>query len=270
MQVASSLRKRLTTNNQILSPDDAIELRKFKTDRKSKSNRSSKQSSAESVTYAKSSSRDSSDLEIETYIGRRRQKNVSYRDEEKSQLICYKDNTKVITIKNDSRHTRYNTFDMKCDDRKGKLVKYKSLDIPDTKTVVKYLEPKSKVSISAEDFTSDYKATKFDRKRYKHDIITDTVDAWAKKGGKYMFSNLKNSLFKNNAEKEKDVLFKPLVFGGTYPIDFPTFENKLNSKQLEVKLNNNKVNKPKNVDVCQKPQIREYGPARTFDIDQPI
>lgn len=128
----------------------------------------------------KSSSRESSDVEIETYIGRRRQKNISYKNEEKSRLICYKDHTKVITIKNDSKHTRYNTFDMKCH-KKGKLVKYKSLDIPDTKTVVRYLEPNSKVSISAEDFNSDYRLTRFDQKKHRHDIVTDTVDAWAKR-----------------------------------------------------------------------------------------
>ncbi|CAH1114160.1 unnamed protein product [Psylliodes chrysocephalus] len=263
MQVATSLRKRLTTNNlnpMILSPDDDMQTRKLKKERKSSR-------SVESVGYNRScSSRDSSDLEVETYIGRRRQKNVSYKDEEKSQLICYKDNTQIITIKNDSKHTRYNTFDMKCNDRKGTLVKYKSLDIPDAKTVIKYLEPKSKVSISAEDFTSDYKVTKFDKKRHKHDIITDTVDAWAKKGGRYVFSNLKNSIFKAGTEKEKEVLFKPLVFGGTYPIDFPTFDNKTIARGLELRSNKNK----KVTNNCQMPQMREYGPARTFDIDQPI
>lgn len=222
----------------------------------------------------KSSSRDSSDIEFETYVGKRRQKNVSYKNEEKSQLICYKDNMKVITIKNDSKLTKYNTFDMKSHN-KGKLVKYKSLDMPqEAKTMVKYLDPNSKVSISADDFNSNFKMTKFDRKKHKHDIITDTVDAWAKKGGKNVFSNIKNTLFKSNS-MEKEVVYKPLVFGGTFPIDVPFNKDDdklIRNKHTEpIKIEDNKSNC---VNYClvnqSSPKFRKYGPPKTFDIDRPI
>lgn len=295
MSSSSSLRKRVTNaqsparSNSPLLHGDAIELQKLKHDSDSDKKSCSsfkknykvhpyKNSSTEDFDYSKqdsfdrkSSSRESSDLEFETYIGRRRQKNVSYKNEEKSQLICYKDNTKVITIKNDSKHTRYNTFDMKYNDKKGKLVKYKSLDIPDvSKTVVKYLEPNSKVSISAEDFDSAYRFTKFDRKRHRHDIITDTVDAWAKKGSRNVFSNIKNSLFKNSTTPDKEIVYKPLVFGGTYPIDCPMLETDIIKKSEPVKTEQEKINKSQSSVLSQSPKIREYGPPRTFDIDQPI
>lgn len=161
---------------------------------------------------------------------------------------------------------------MRYNDKKGKLVKYKSLDIPDasTKTVVKYLEPNSKVSISAEDFDSAYRLTKFDRKKHRHDIITDTVDAWAKKGGRNVFSNIKNSLFKNSTTPEKEVVYKPLVFGGTYPIDCPVIESDSGRKNEPAKTEQENINKSQNNISCQSPKIREYGPPRTFDIDQPI
>ncbi|KYB25047.1 hypothetical protein TcasGA2_TC002065 [Tribolium castaneum] len=142
---------------------------------------------------------------------------ILYKNEEKSQLICYKDNTKIIAIKNDSKLTKYNTFEMKFNDRKGKIVKYKSVESPET--LVKYYDSDSNVAISAQDFNSDFKLARFDRKKHRHDIITDTVDCWAKKVPTGVFSNLKNSIFKNKPVKE--VLYKPLVFGGTYPIDVP-------------------------------------------------
>lgn len=210
----------------------------------------------------------SSDLEFETYIGHRRQKHFSYRNEEKSQLICFKDNKKVITIKNDSKLTKYNTFDMKSAD-KNRLVKYKSLDIPsNAKTIVKYIEPQAKLSISAEDFRADYKLSRYDRKKHRHDIITDTVDAWAKKSGKNVFSNLKNSLFCNNTEKE--IIYKPLIFGGTYPIDCPTSCSKTSKSVLERKTFDTKCYKKHNITQAVASKLREYGPPRTYDIDQPI
>lgn len=222
----------------------------------------------------KSSSRESSDLELETYIGKRRQKNISYKNEEKSQLICYKDKRKIIATKNDSKLTKYNTFDMKCGD-KNRLVKYKSLDIPsDTKTVVKYIEPRTKLSISAEDFRADYKEPKFDRRKYRQDIIMDTVDAWARKSGKNVLLNLKNSLFCSSTEKEANVVYKPLIFGGTYPIDCPTLSTKSNrSVENSISENmmiNNFAIKSTTVNSLSKAKLREYGPPRTFNIDQPI
>lgn len=230
----------------------------------------SKQESVE----RKSLSRESSDLEFETYIGKRRQKNVSYKNEEKSQLICYKDKRKVITTRNDSKLTKYNTFDMKCTD-KNRLVKYKSLDIPsNAKTIVKYIEPRTKLSVSAEDFRADYKGSKFDRRKHRQDIIMDTVDAWAKKSGKNVLLNLKNSLFCSSTEKEDDVVYKPLIFGGTYPIDCPTRSTKTN-KSVENNISddtikNNLILKSTNMKHSSSSKLREYGPPRTFNIDQPI
>ncbi|KAJ8981602.1 hypothetical protein NQ317_011881 [Molorchus minor] len=272
MSSSSSLRKRLTTAQGSSLHGDVIELQKIKQDGDSDKKTNSliknhkvypyKNRSAEEFVYSrqnssdkKSSSRESSDVEIETYVGRRRQKNVSYKNEEKSQLICYKDNTKIITIKNDSKQTRYNTFDMRLDKR-GKLVKYKSLDIPTaSKTVVKYLEPNSKVSISAEEFGSEYKLAKFERKK-RHDIITDTVDAWAKK--------------RSSSHQDKEVVFKPLVFGGTYPIDCPMPDSVNGKFSRPMSINQEKLNKSQNGVLGQSPKLREYGPPRTFDIDQPI
>lgn len=222
----------------------------------------------------KSSSRECSDLELETYIGKRRQKNVSYKNEEKSQLICYKDKRKIITTKNDSKLTKYNTFDMKCID-KSRLVKYKSLDIPsNAKTIVKFIEPNSKLSISAEDFYTDCKGWKFERKKHRQDIIMDTVDAWAKKSGKNVLLNLKNSLFCNSTEKEDEVIYKPLIFGGTYPIDCPTRSNNTNKNVenaiYDNEIRNNHTIKPSNMTHPSNSKLREYGPPRTFNIDQPI
>lgn len=283
-----TLRKRVTSRTPKLAHDDLIELQKLKSNNEydkpnlanigknykihpcENSNHEeygffSRQESVEK----RNSSRESSDMEIETYIGKRRQRNVSYKNEEKSQLICYKDNKKVITVKNDSKLTKYNTFDMKCSD-KNRLVKYKSLDIPSSaKTIVKYIEPHTKLSISAEDFRAEHKPSKFDRRKHRQDIITDTVDAWAKKSGrnKNVLMNLKNSLFCNSTEKEKEIVYKPLIFGGTYPIDCPTLSTKTSKSttNTEEKKSSSQVKKQANI-----LKLREYGPPRTFNIDQPI
>jgi hypothetical protein len=148
---------------------------------------------------------------------------------------------------------------MKFNDKKGKIVKYKSLDVPET--LVKYYDSQSNVAISAQDFSSDFKMTKFDRKKHhKHDIITDTVDAWAKKGSSNVFSNIKNSIFKTN-KPAKEVIYKPLVFGGTYPIDVPF-------QKVEKPNDANKIKQIKSGGAQTK--FREYGPPKTFDIDRPI
>lgn len=243
-----------------------------------------KNRSAEEFTFQKTSSRENSDYEVEQSFTNRRPKNISYKNEEKSQLICYKNDTKIIAIKNDSKLTRYNTFDTKHPVPPGKITKYKSLDEPATKTLVKYTDKYSNVSISADDFDSDFKLTKYDQKRPKQDIIANTVDAWAKKSGKNMFSNIKNSIFKsttvNNTDKE--IVFKPLVFGGTFPIDAPTgFHEKTTGKHSQNDLMNDKITrllKNYRQDDLRKqrawhrpaPVFREYGPAKSFDIDAPI
>lgn len=231
--------------------------------------------------FGRNSSRDSSECETDINW----QKNVSYKNEERSQLICYKDNTKIIAIKNDSKFTKYNTFDIKSREKSGKLMKYKSLDEPETKALVKYLDKASNVSISAEDFNSDFRLLKYGQRKPKHDIIVDTVDVWAKKSSKNMFTNIKKSIFKNNtAASQKDVVFKPLVFGGTYPIDAPT-DAVISQQNIFHKPDRKTVNTPRETfdkiasgntfekfqkSNRNKMKFREYGPAKSFDIDVPI
>lgn len=297
---AMSIRKRLTSANnspqQSTSPKYSLvrdldpfasvpDTSKCKTNlKKSKIFPVKNRSAEEFTTFGRNSSRDSSECELDTS-----QLNYSYKNEESTQLICYKDNTKIIAIKNDSKFTKYNTFDMKSreNNKNCKLTKYKSLDEPDAKTLVKYLDKASNVSISAEDFNSDFRLLKYGQKKPKSDIIVDTVDVWAKKGSKGVFSNIKKSLFKNNTQNsQKEVVFKPLVFGGTFPIDAPTDNTILNaSKSIEQKpFNDNRdnvgkfssyidyLNREKFVKnkFVNKMRIREYGPAKSFDIDAPI
>lgn len=222
-------------------------------------------SSVSSSFDRRSTSRESSDLEFDPVSSQEHSKKSEYKNEEKSQLICYKDNAKIVTIKNDSRLTKYNTFDIKVNERRGQILKYKSLDEADSKTLVKYLEPQSKISISSQDFGSDFKFTKLDRKKNKHDIITDTVDAWAKKSSKNVFSNIRNSIFKSSAP-EKEVVFKPLIFGGTFPIDMP--ELKTEKRISKSDKGSGKLSSKPSVGVAS--VVREYGPPKTFSIDQPI
>lgn len=209
--------------------------------------------------YKRSSSKESSDMDSDTELFGSK-KGISYKNEEKSQLICYKNNSKIVTIKNDTKLTKYNTFSMKCDKKDSRLTKYKSLDLPETKTVVRYVDPKSRVSLAAAEFDTDFKMTKYQKHKPKHDIITDTVDAWSKKNGKNVFSNLKNTLFKSHSEKE--IVYKPLIFGGTFPIDIPT--------KREAKTEKDSFDRNNNSPLGHSPKVREYGPAKTFDIDQPF
>lgn len=295
-----SLRKRLTSTNnssqqRSTSPKEYSLVRdldpfapipdpsKIRTNLKnSKLFPTKKNRSAEEFTFDRNSSRDSSECELNN-SQLNWHKNYTFKNEERSQLICYKDNTKIIAIKNDSKFTKYNTFDMKSRDKNFKLTKYKSLDEPETKTLVKYLDKASNVSISADDFNSNFRLLKYGQRRPKHDIIVDTVDVWAKKGTKSVFSNIKKSIFKNNTQHmQKGVVFKPLVFGGTFPIDVPTDTFLTTSKSDEKPLDNDtvhveKVNTPinrenltRNKPISNKMKLREYGPAKSFDIDAPI
>lgn len=298
----ATLRKRLTTHSPKISPahgsvkysllrdvdvqnvqqssDSDTKNKSASLSKKSKiypfKNRSAEEfSSNRSYTFDKrSSSRESSDYEFDMMHQNRRQKNVAYKNEEKSQLICYKDDNKIIAIKNDSKLTKYNTFDMKYSKR-GKMTKYKSLDESEPKTLVKYLDRHSNISISAQDFDSDFKLLKYDNKTPKRDIICDTVDAWAKKGNKGVFSNIKNTLFKSSSTQEKEVVYKPLVFGGTFPIDCPMSGNSPVGKSESFPVNKAKseplVNKDVSLSFASKPpKMREYGPAKSFDIDAPF
>jgi hypothetical protein len=61
----------------------------------------------------------------------------------------------------------------------------------------------------------------------KSDIICDTVDAWSNSRSGKLFMNLKQSLFGHTNHTERMMIggSKPLVFGGTYPIDMPLERN---------------------------------------------
>lgn len=247
-----TLRKRLQLKSLDSVTDSKLSTRIYAT---SKKNRSAED-------FKRSSSRDSSSDFDGEFGGDHIAKNIFYKNEEKSQLICFKDHKKIIAIKNDSsKFTKYNTFDLKLNDhRKSKIVKYKSLDsTPEPTTLVKYYDKKSNVSISAQDFHySEFKLPNYERKKApKNDIITNTVDAWAKKNSA-VFANLKNSIFKNN-KPTKEVIYKPLIFGGTYPIDMPF--QKVDKRQQHLQ----------QIPVKREPQkFRQYGPPKTFDIDRPI
>lgn len=286
---SATVRKRITARSLSISPARTIankyalssEGRNFKqletvADPKSKTGCKSKiypksfnfnegyRSSLSSSFEKRSSSRESSDLEFDPVLPRDPSTKAEYKNEEKSQLIYYKDNAKIVAIKNDSRLTKYNTFDIKVNERRGQILKHKSLDETGSKTLVKYQEPLGKISISSQNFDSDFRRSKADRKAKRHDIITDTVDAWAKKSSKNVFSNLKNSIFKSGASENK-VVFKPLIFGGTFPIDMPELKTeKAVQLEREAKKSSSKGNGG------QASMIREYGPPKTFSIDQPI
>lgn len=236
-------------------------------------NRSAEEFTSRSYSFDKrTSSRESSDGEFELLMQQKHKQKSIFKNEEKSHLICFKDNNKVVTVKNDSKLMRYNTFDIKhC--KKAKITKYKSLDNDiECKPKVKYIDRKSNVSISAEDFDSDFSLLKYDTKKIKHDIICDTVDAWAKtKHNKSMFSNLKHSLFKSTQSPEKEVIYKPLVFGGTFPIDCPTSGlNHLDEEHFRNIKKENFEHKDKDSFLNRPPKMRAYGPAKSFDIDMPI
>lgn len=91
--------------------------------------------------------------------------------------------------------------------------------------------------------------------RKRRDIICDTVDSWARKNSstKNVLSSLKHSFF---SKSEPAVVYKPLVFGGTYPIDSPTPLPR-RREVAEIKS-------------YDRPKVRQYGPAKSFDIDIPI
>lgn len=72
--------------------------------------------------------------------------------------------------------------------------------------------------------TCSKKLWNFGCSRKKSDIICDTVDAWSSSCSGKLFLNLKQSLFGHMNRTESMLLVggsKPLVFGGTYPIDMP-------------------------------------------------
>uniref|UniRef100_A0A1Y1NKR4 Uncharacterized protein n=1 Tax=Photinus pyralis TaxID=7054 RepID=A0A1Y1NKR4_PHOPY len=100
-------------------------------------------------------------------------------------------------------------------------------------------------------------------------MITNTVDSWAKKSTKNMLSNIKNSLFKGSSDKT--ITFKPLIFGGTFPIDAPTgikpIKNKANVDGYSAQMIKSDSHK---LLLNELPQVRKYGTPKTYDIDRPI
>lgn len=138
-------------------------------------------------------------------------------EEENSKLIYY--DNKIVAVKNNS------------------LVKYDSVE----KNIVEYKH--TNFSLKAKKIIDDLTLNKLIKSPLvrKHDIINDTVDAWAKKTGSEI-SNL--SMY----EDQVSLRYKPLIFGGTYPIDVPTGMP-------------NKCNTPRNI---------EYNEVKTFDIDRPF
>lgn len=187
------------------------------------------------------------------------------RNDEKAHLICYKDDTittktttKIIALKTSDSKINYNTFDAKSRDNRagvGKITKYRSLDsaeiVPGDVSHLNRTVPGDVGHYLNKTLQMN------SGKKHKHDIIIDTVDAWAKKSSQNVFSNLKNSIFHKNGAKNKDAVYKPLVFGGTFPIDAPFRSDSAGGRR------GSGVDKSKG-------NFREYGPARTFDIDRPI
>lgn len=187
----------------------------------------------------------SSDSESETLLKKKHSKSVS----EEKLLLLKNDCVKIVS--NES----YATFDFKSSERKGKLMKFKSLDVPEFKnTTVKYVDRKSKVSISAEHFDMSGDGG-----------LPGAVDVWSRKYSKGMFNNLRNSFFHRGDKTPDKVVYKTLVFGGTYPIDAPIGPRVRNNSE-----GSGKGYTGRKAMGCPTPKLREYGPARTFDIDQPI
>ncbi|PSN41428.1 hypothetical protein C0J52_22651 [Blattella germanica] len=122
-------------------------------------------------------------------------------------------------------------------------------NIPTSNTPDNNLIPTSSSSSSSPtSVASNRRIWNFGRK--KADIICDTVDAWSNSRSGRLFLNLKQSLFGHMNRTERMMLIggsKPLVFGGTYPIDVP--------------LDNNPEDTLKN--------RKEKISPQTFDIDAP-
>lgn len=79
----------------------------------------------------------------------------------------------------------------------------------------------------------------------KHDIINDTVDVWAEKSI--------CSYDDVNIVSKQNVSYKPLIFGGTYPIDEPTGvqirrPNKTSAIQSEIKKKTFNIDRPISLD----------------------
>lgn len=176
---------------------------------------------------------------------------ILYKNAAKSQIICYRDREKIIAIKNASSMTNYNVntierIRIKNDNNVttsgDQIVKYKNLNeadyaVEDAKDIdfsIKHLQKPKPLF-------------------HKPDVISNTVDSWSSKNGsKNMFCNFKDSLFRSNAGSK--IKYKPLIFGGTYPIDAPMNLEEFNRLK---KLDKSRESRPKIV-------------TKTFDIDRPL
>lgn len=199
--------------------------------------------SLQNVKYNEHNSDDSECNSSSDYNTRQsyRSKHVSYNNREKSQIICYRDKDKIIAIKNDSTMTKFNSVE--------RIERIKKYDKDDNKRDARDTIDFNSLRLSK---YNNYKP----KSKSKHDIISDTVDAWAKNHPKSMFSNWKDSLFGGHHQVAERVTYKPLIFGGTYPIDAPTDLDQLETFD---------ATKAK---TTERPQSHRI--SKTFDIDRPI
>lgn len=190
-------------------------------------------------------------------------KKLEYKNEENSQIICYRDKDKIIAIKNDSTTTKFNSVGRI---RSKELVQFKQDTTSDE--IVKYRELETNFSVDAKDVDYAFKLSKYERKTplRKHDIISNTVDAWAKSNSKSMFTNIRDSIFGGGPNK---VTYKPLVFGGTYPIDVPTNIGILSTKRYVSDQCMSSCSETESGDehsILEKPKSN----PKTFNIDRPL
>lgn len=187
---------------------------------------------------------------------------IHLKKENNTQLIYYKDNQLMkssISIKNGK------TITTKLNNKK----------LQPKKSIVKYKAISNFELDSKDANVSTFKLTTYERNKRKQDIISNTVDAWASSSravtsrtSSNMLSSFKNSLF-GHTNRHSSGYYKPLVFGGTYPIDAPVSYFDENDDDLVVY---NDIEDDNQKDIyfrrCFNQQHSET--PRTFDIDAPI
>lgn len=112
-------------------------------------------------------------------------------------------NDKIVAIKDDAI-VKYN-YDS---DEGNKIVEYRHTNF----------------SLKAKKIIDDLTVNKLIRNPLvsRRDIINDTVDAWARTTNS---GSLRKRLYEDRYGR---VRYKPLIFGGTYPIDVPELPNVMN------------------------------------------
>lgn len=121
--------------------------------------------------------------------------NEGLNEDDNIDLLYFSDKNKVIAVKD-------NTF---ISNEENKIVEYRHTNF----------------SLKAKKIIDDLTVNKLIKNPLvsKRDIINDTVDAWAKTS--------RNTHFKHRLYQDRygRVRYKPLIFGGTYPIDVPELPN---------------------------------------------